>query len=152
MTETHAPAPRARPFRVQRIDHVVLRVADLERSIGFYGRVLGCEVVRRREHLGLVHLRAGASMIDLVAVDGPLGARGGRAAGVEGRNVDHLCLRVDPFAEAALVEHLRAFGVAPQGPADINFGAEGDGPSLYFADPDGNGIELKGPSISSGAG
>ena len=56
-----------RPFDVARIDHVVFRVRDLERSIAFYSTVLGCEVVRRRDHLGLVHLRAGASMIDLIS-------------------------------------------------------------------------------------
>ncbi|MFT3669806.1 MAG: VOC family protein [Pseudoxanthomonas sp.] len=134
------------PFDVQRIDHVVLRVRDLARSLRFYGDVLGCEVVRQREHLGLVHLHAGASMIDLVSVDGTLGARGGAAAGEEGRNVDHLCLRIEPFDEAALRAHLARFGLAPAGPAETNFGAEGDGPSLYFTDPDGNTIELKGPS------
>lgn len=134
------------PFAVKRIDHVVLRVRDLQRSIGFYEAVLGCSVVRRREQLGLVHLRAGASMIDLISVDGPLGQRGGAAAGDGARNVDHLCLRIEPFDEARLVEHLAAHGLAPQGKAESNFGAEGHGLSIYFADPDGNTIELKGPS------
>jgi hypothetical protein len=108
--------------------------------------VLGCEVVRRREHLGLVHLRAGVSMIDLVSVDGMLGRRGGAAPAKEGRNVDHLCLRVEPFDEPALMRHLAAHGMAPLGQAEVNFGAEGDGLSLYFQDLDGNVIELKGPS------
>ncbi|MBB6065673.1 VOC family protein [Pseudoxanthomonas broegbernensis] len=134
------------PFSIQRIDHVVFRVRDLGRSIDFYGRVLGCEVVRRREHLGLVHLRAGASMIDLVSVDGALGSRGGAAPAEGARNVDHLCLRIEPFDAAGLVAHLHGHGVAPLGPAETNFGAEGDGLSLYFPDPDGNVIELKGPS------
>jgi catechol 2,3-dioxygenase-like lactoylglutathione lyase family enzyme len=138
--------PMEPPFDVQRIDHLVLRVRDLARSVRFYGEVLGCHVERRREHLGLVHLRAGASMIDLVDVAGKLGARGGAPAGVEGRNVDHLCLRIDPFDETALRAHLARFGIAPMGPAEINFGAEGDGLSLYFQDPDGNTIELKGPA------
>ncbi|MGH8054795.1 MAG: VOC family protein [Stenotrophomonas sp.] len=133
------------PFAVQRIDHIVFRVRDLETSIDFYHAVLGCEIVRRRDPLGLVHLRAGASMIDLISVGGPLGARGGAAAAAEGRNADHLCLRVEPFDEAAIAAHLRAFGITPT-VAAINFGAEGDGLSLYFADPDGNAIELKGPS------
>ncbi len=136
------------PFAVQRLDHVVLRVADLERSIAWYGDVLGCRVERRRDDLGLVHLRAGASMIDLVAIDGRLGRPGGAGPGAEGRNVDHLCLRVEPFDEAALVAHLRAHGVAPRGPASVSFGAEGSGWSLYIADPDGNAVELKGPATS----
>lgn len=136
-------------FDVQRIDHIVLRVRDLARSIAFYGDVLGCHVERQRGHLGPVHLRAGASMIDLVAVDGTLGARGGAAAGTQGRNVDHLCLRIEPFDEAALVAHLAGFGIVPDGPAEVNFGAEGDGPSLYVRDPDGNTIELKGAAITA---
>lgn len=136
----------ASPFVVERIDHVVFRVRDLARSVAFYGQVLGCEVVRRRDHLGLVHLRAGASMIDLVSLDGPLGLRGGRGPEAEGRNTDHLCLRITPFDEPALVAHLQALGVPVAGPADVNFGAEGDGLSLYFTDPDGNTIELKGPA------
>jgi catechol 2,3-dioxygenase-like lactoylglutathione lyase family enzyme len=138
----------APPFSVQRIDHVVFRVSDLRSSVGFYRSVLGCEIVRQRDDLGLVHLRAGASMIDLVSVDGPLGARGGAAPGKEAKNVDHLCLRIEPFKETDLVAHLQNHGLAPNGKAEINFGAEGDGPSLYFTDPDGNVIELKGPSVA----
>ena len=65
---------------------------------------------------------------------------------MEGRNVDHLCLRIEPFDETAVRAHLAHFGIAPAGPAEINFGAEGDGLSLYFQDPDGNTIELKGPA------
>jgi glyoxylase I family protein len=140
-----------RPFSVQHIDHVVFRVGDLARSVEFYRSVLGCAVVRQREHLGLVHLRAGASMIDLVSVDGKLGSRGGAAPARAARNVDHLCLRVEPFDEPALVAHLVEHGVTPLGRAEVNFGAEGDGLSLYFPDPDGNVIELKGPSIAPSA-
>jgi len=134
------------PFAVQRLDHVVLRVADLDRAETFYREVLGCDVVRRRDDLGLRHLRAGASMIDLVAVDGTLGKRGGSGAGKQGRNLDHLCLRIEPFDEHAIVRHLAQHGVAAHGPATSNFAAEGEGLSLYLDDPDGNTIELKGPS------
>lgn len=136
----------ARPFRVERIDHIVLRVRDLSRSIEFYRTVLGCEIVRQREDLGLVHLRAGVSLIDVVSVDGKLGLRGGAPAATEARNVDHICLRIEPFVESDLVLHLKAHGLAPLGKAEVNFGAEGDGLSIYFQDPDGNLIELKGRS------
>ena len=135
------------PFVVERIDHVVLRVRNLGQSVRFYEAVLGITVARDRPDLGLVHLRTGASMIDLVAVGGPLGLAGGVAPGREGRNLDHLCLRVEPFDEAAIVAHLASHGVRPRGPAAINFGAEGQGPSLYFEDPDGNVVELKGPAV-----
>lgn len=140
------------PFHVQRIDHVVLRVSDLQASVAFYQRALGCEVARVRDDLGLVHLRAGASMIDLIAVDGPLGAAGGAAPGSQGRNLDHLCLRIEPFDEDELVRHLQACGASPHGPASGNFGAEGQGLSLYFSDPEGNVIELKGPATAAAHG
>lgn len=140
--------PSTPPFAVQRIDHVVLRVRDIERSIVFYRELLGCEVVKRRDDLGLVHLRAGASMVDLVSVDGSIGQRGGPAAGEQGRNMDHLCLRIEPFDEAAILALLEARGLPRSAKAQINFGAEGNGPSIYFSDPDGNLIELKGPAVS----
>lgn len=139
-----------RPFEIQRIDHVVLRVQDLPRAVRFYCEVLGCTVARERPSLGMVHLRAGASMIDLISVEGKLGARGGPAAGTQGRNVDHLCLRIEPFDEAMLREHLQMHQVAVDGPAERNFGAEGDGLSLYLHDPDGNAVELKGRSSDCG--
>lgn len=135
------------PFSVQRIDHLVLRVQDTERSIAFYRDLLGVELVKRRDDLGLVHLRAGVSMIDLVAVDGPLGREGGAAAGAAGRNLDHLCLRIEPFDAAAILAHLDAHGVQHSAKVQVNFGAEGSGPSIYCSDPDGNAVELKGPAL-----
>ena len=137
------------PFTVERIDHVVFRVRDLAASVAFYERVLGCHLVRERPDLGLMHLRAGASMVDLVSIDGRLGRVGGEGPKAEGRNVDHLCLRVEPFDEQRIVAHLAEYGVVPKGPASTNFGAEGEGLSLYFCDPDGNVIELKGPPMAS---
>jgi catechol 2,3-dioxygenase-like lactoylglutathione lyase family enzyme len=139
----------APPFSVERIDHLVFRVRDLDASIAFYDAVLGCKVARRRPDLGLVHIRVGASMVDFVAIDGKLGRAGGAAPAEEGRNVDHLCLRVEPFDEHAIVQHLAAHGVTPRGAASMNFGAEGEGLSIYFTDPDGNVIELKGPASLS---
>ncbi|MGF6330289.1 glyoxylase I family protein [Pseudomonas sp. BS3782 TE3695] len=133
------------PFTIKHIDHIVLRVKDLERSITFYGEVLGAELVKRRDDLGMVHLRAGTSMIDLVDIQGELGRKGGAAAGHERRNVDHFCLRIEPFEEEALVSHLQSFGLTPE-KAVVRFGAEGRGLSIYCFDPDGNQVELKGPS------
>lgn len=131
-------------IRVRDIDHLVLRVADLERMLAFYVNVLGLSVERRRDDLGLVQLRAGRSMLDLVPVDGPLGRAGGAAPGKEGRNLDHFCLRIEPFDEAAIRSHLAAHGIAA-GEAARRFGAEGEGPSIYITDPEGNTVELKGP-------
>lgn len=132
-------------FSIQHIDHIVLRVTDLERSIHFYQAVLGCALVKRREDLGMVHLRAGASMIDLVDVEGPLGRAGGAAASSERRNVDHFCLRIEPFDEQAILAHLAGHGLEADG-AVRRFGADGMGLSICCKDPDGNQLELKGPA------
>jgi catechol 2,3-dioxygenase-like lactoylglutathione lyase family enzyme len=124
------------------LDHVVLRVRDLERSIAFYCDVLGCKPERRIDDLGLHQLRAGRSLIDLVDVAGPLGRSGGEAPGAEGRNVDHIALQVKGFDEASLRRHLEAHGVAPGEVREL-YGAEGVGPAMYIRDPDGNTVELK---------
>ena len=131
-------------YTVQGIDHVVLRVVDVEGVIRFYQDVLGCAVERRKDDLGLIQLRAGRSLIDLVDVNGELGQKGGAAPGAEARNMDHFCLRIDPFDEAKIRAHLRAHGVEA-GELATRYGAEGDGPSLYIQDPEGNTVELKGP-------
>jgi glyoxylase I family protein len=127
------------------IDHLVLRTRDLAGLVRFYCDALGCTVEKRREDLGLVHLRAGRSMLDLVDVNGPLGKTGGTPPGAEGKNLDHFALRVETFDADAIRAHLAALG-ATVGPVMENFGAEGTGPSLYVRDPDGNTVELKGPA------
>ncbi|AUH50060.1 VOC family virulence protein [Chromobacterium sp. ATCC 53434] len=124
------------PFRIRGIDHIVLRVADPVRSERFYLETLGCRVVKRQEKLGLVHLDAGSALIDLLAGGEPSGS-----------NVDHFCLRVEPFDEDAIRDHLSRLGIAVE-PAKQRFGAEGVGPSIYLRDPDGNGVELKGPATA----
>ena len=134
-------------IRVREIDHLVLRVVDLDRMLRFYCDVLGCVVERRQQALGLVQLRAGRSLVDLVPVDGKLGQAGGAAPGHEGRNLDHFCFRVEPFDEAAIRAHLQSHGVEA-GPLESRYGAEGLGPSLYISDPEGNTVELKGPAAA----
>lgn len=131
------------------LDHLVLRVRDLDAMLGFYCGVLGCTVERRRDDLGLVQLRAGRAMLDLVPVDGPLGRAGGAAPGAEARNLDHFCFRVEPWDEAAIRAHLAAQGVQA-GATAMRFGAKGEGPSIYVTDPEGNVVELKGPANESG--
>lgn len=134
------------PVEVARIDHIVLRVRDVPRAIKFYRQVLGCAVAHRQPKLGLVHLRAGRSMIDLISLDGPLGRMGGAAPLKKGRrNLDHFALRVERFDEPSLRRHLARFGIDMGQPAS-RYGAEGKGPSVYFSDPEGNVIELKGPA------
>ena len=131
-------------LKIREIDHVVIRVRDVDRAIAFYCGVLGCAEERRVDKLGLIQLRAGGSLIDLVDVALPLGQQGGASPGAEGRNMDHFCVRVEPFDEAAIRAHLAAHGVEA-GPVETRYGAEGNGPSIYLNDPEGNVVELKGP-------
>lgn len=133
-------------FQIKHLDHVVLRVRDLDRSVDFYTKVLGCAIKKKNDKYAMIHLGAGGSMIDLVDVQGPLGAAGGEAPGKDRRNLDHFCLRVDPFDETAILEHLQAFGITAD-KAAMRYGAEGEGLSIYCFDPDGNQIELKGPAV-----
>lgn len=133
-----------KPIRIRGIDHAVLRVRDLERSLHFYTQVLDASVERRIDRIGLIQLRAGAQLIDLVPLDSPLGRAGGAGPGEEGRNLDHLALRIESFDEQALRAHLEKHGVEA-GEVGVRYGAEGNGPSMYVRDPDGNVIELKGP-------
>lgn len=130
-------------LEVTGVDHLVLRVKDLPAMLAFYVDVLGCPVERRNDDLGLVQLRAGASLIDLVPVDGRLGAQGGAAPGAEGRNLDHFCLRIAGFDLETVRRHLEAHGVAV-GESGLRYGATGEGLSVYLSDPDGNGLELRG--------
>ncbi|MBN9463104.1 MAG: VOC family protein [Burkholderiales bacterium] len=131
-------------LRPSGLDHIVLRVVDVEAMLAFYVDVLGCSRDRMRPELGLYQVRAGTALIDLVPVDGPLGRAGGAPPGREGRNLDHLCLRVEPFDAEAIRAWLEAHGAHP-GPVEQRYGAEGTGPSIYVADPEGNVVELKGP-------
>ena len=123
----------------------MLRVADIEMMRRFYCDVLGATHVAYRPQLGMSHLRVGEAMIDLIEVSGPLGKAGGAAPGREARNMDHLCLRVDPFDQQAIVAHLERHAVKV-GDIRNRFGAEGNGISIYITDPEGNTVELKGPS------
>ncbi len=136
-------------IKILGLDHIVLRIAEVERALGFYCGVLGCREERRIEKLGLIQLRAGASLIDLVDVESPLGKLGGEAPRATGRNVDHICLRIEAFDENELRAHLSSHGVEPGDVAE-RYGADGYGPSMYIRDPDDNVVELKGPPVRRG--
>lgn len=124
-------------FKVERIDHVVLRVRDLAGMVRFYEQALGFREERRIERLNLVQMRAGASMLDLVLSE---------TQDSIVPNMDHLCFRIEPFDRDAIVTQLAPFGISV-GETVERYGAEGTGPSVYFHDPEGNQIELKGPAL-----
>jgi catechol 2,3-dioxygenase-like lactoylglutathione lyase family enzyme len=115
------------------LDHVVLNVADVERSVAWYRDELGLEPVRveewRRGEVPFPSLRVDdGTIIDLLQADR------------SGQNVDHVCLVIEPDDLDALKSSGR-FEVV-DGPAR-RFGARGDGTSLYVLDPDGNTVELR---------
>jgi glyoxylase I family protein len=119
------------------LDHVVLRVADVDRACRWYGAVLGAQVERILPSIGLTQLRVGASLLDLVPIPA------GEEPPVRG-NMDHFCVDLAAFDEVAIRAHLQAYGIAP-GDVGRRYGARGHGPSMYLSDPDGNTVELKGP-------
>lgn len=133
--------PLEKPYSVKGLDHVVIRAVDIGKMLQFYRDVLGLQVAKHNEPLGLWHLDAGGSMIDLVDMTGPLGQKGGPAPG-PGRNLDHVAIKVAPFDEAALAAYFDQAGVEREEAAKTRFGAGGDGLSLYLKDPEGNGVEL----------
>ena len=120
---------RQHTINIRLIDHVVVRVEDLERMVGFYCDVLGCRVERGPGELKLAQLRAGNSLIDLVDAAGPLGREGGAAPDHGAHNMDHFCVQVEPWDAAAISLHLKEHGVETSEPV-TRYGALGNGPSL----------------------
>jgi len=130
-------------LEIAAIDHIVLRTSKLDEMIDFYCRVLGCRVERETgADLGLVQLRAGNALIDLVTLDGELGREGGGPPGKTGNNLDHFCLQLKPISEVEISEYLAAYGIAA-GDFEDRYGAEGVGRSIYIEDPEGNTVELR---------
>src|SRR3982751_2266895 len=129
-------------LRVKGLDHVVLRVADMDRAIAFYEQVLGLHVERRLESIGLVQLRAGVAMIDLVP----------RTEDEDdGRNMDHFAVQIEEMDVPALTAHLKRHGIDP-GEVRRRYGAEGYGSSLHIPAPDrdtgrGNGPPATPPTV-----
>ncbi|MEI5999112.1 VOC family protein [Paraburkholderia bengalensis] len=134
-------------FQILDIDHVVIRALNVDAMTRFYCDVLGCTLEKAQLDLGLIQLRAGRALIDLLQVGGPIDRPESGTPG-RGCNMDHVCLRVEPFDADALKAWLTERG-ARLGEQATRYGADGYGPSLYLFDPEGNMIELKGPPTSS---
>jgi glyoxylase I family protein len=123
------------PIKVAEIDHVVLRCSDQARALDFYTRVLGLTEERRLEQIGLIQLRAGQGLVDLIPAGEPLTETG--------RNVDHFCLGVETADVGEMVRYLREQSVEIIGEPSMRYGARGNGLSVYIRDPEGNVVELK---------
>ncbi len=134
---------QANPINITHIDHLVIRVNDLDNMIAFYRDVLGCKLERGPGEGGLAQRRAGLSLLDLVDANGPLGRQGGDKPDHAAPNMDHFCLQIVPWNGDAIQAHLREHGVEV-GEIVTPYGALGVGPSLYISDPEGNTVELKG--------
>jgi glyoxylase I family protein len=135
---------RPLPFALEGIDHIVLLVDDMAAAQGFYCGVIGCTVENALPQYGMLQLRTGAALIDLVDISAEGGAWA-RPPAPGGRNLHHVCIATGPWDEAAMRAHLAAHDVAivEEG---IRGGARGEGLSFYVKDPAGNVLELKGPS------
>lgn len=143
MRRTEHTSPRQHQhhaMKIRDIDHVVIRVRDMDLMLRFYRDVLGCPVEKEQPGVGLVQLRAGRSLIDLIAAAADPGAKG--------RNMDHFCVRIEPWDEAEIRAHLKHHGITA-GETRRRYGAEGAGPSIYIDDPEGNTVELKGPPAAA---
>jgi glyoxylase I family protein len=124
------------PLKVAELDHVVFRCRDQNRVYDFYTRVLGLTEERRLEQIGLIQLRAGSGLIDLVPATG-------QRADDAGLNVDHVCLGVETRDLNEVVAYLRGQAVEVLSAPVMRYGARGDGLSIYVKDPEGNVVELK---------
>jgi glyoxylase I family protein len=123
------------PLKIAELDHLVLRCRDQERMLNFYTQVLGLIEERRVTQIGLIQLRAGSSMIDLVPASEPR---------IEsGTNVDHFCLGMETADLTAAINYLRANAVEVLSEPALRYGARGMGSSIYVRDPEGNVVELK---------
>ncbi|CAM3678865.1 VOC family protein [Rheinheimera salexigens] len=130
-------------LKIIALDHVVFRTTKLEAMLQFYCDVLGCTVERDKlDDNGLIQLRAGSALIDLVQVDSKLGQLGGKAPEQDGRNVDHVCLQVAAISQDNLKQYLAQHQIKHSEFA-LRYGAAGLTESIYIADPEQNVIELK---------
>ena len=123
------------PLKIAELDHVVLRCRDQNRAYDFYTRILGLREERRIEQIGLIQLRAGRSMIDLVPATQPRSE--------DGLNVDHVCIRIEARDLREVARYLREHSIEVIGEPAMRYGAHGAGLSIYARDPEGNVIELK---------
>ncbi|AOE50332.1 VOC family protein [Kangiella sediminilitoris] len=130
-------------FKVTGIDHIVLRTSKLEQMLHFYRGILGCEIERETPaNTGLIQLRAGSALIDIVTVDSKLGRMGGGPPTNKDNNLDHFCLQLKSISEEAIKQHLESHGIEA-GSFSERYGAQGFGQSIYIQDPEGNTVELR---------
>jgi catechol 2,3-dioxygenase-like lactoylglutathione lyase family enzyme len=134
----------ARP-KIMELDHIVLNVADIDRSVKFYTEVLGLQGERleafKAGKVGFPSVRINEGTIIDLFPSPPSGCRPG--GDKNSGNLNHFCLVVGAEDFSGVVEHLAAHEIAiREGPVS-RWGARGRATSVYFLDPDGNEIEIR---------
>lgn len=122
-------------MRVDRLDHLVLTVADIDTTVDFYTRILGMRAVTFGE--GRRALRFGRSKINLHQAGQEFEPRAAKAT----PGSADICL-ISPDAPVVVAAELREAGVAiVEGPVTKE-GALGEMISIYIRDPDDNLVEI----------
>jgi catechol 2,3-dioxygenase-like lactoylglutathione lyase family enzyme len=134
------------PLQAAGLDHIGLKVTDMDRSVSFYRDVLGLELL----HTSGPHdnggrsatLRAGGQKLDLFYRPDFVSADRDKPVGM-----DHVCLTFELRAVEPLLEHLKQHAV------EIMWGpvTRGSSTSVYVYDPDGIHVELRVPVASEAA-
>jgi catechol 2,3-dioxygenase-like lactoylglutathione lyase family enzyme len=127
-------------LKITAMDHIVLNVGDVERSLAFYSDLLGLKPERVEEFragkVGFPSVRISENtLIDLVS--------DGAEQGDSRRNLNHFCLTAEEIDLAALADELEAKGVTIAVRPASRWGARGQATSIYILDPDRNEIEIR---------
>jgi catechol 2,3-dioxygenase-like lactoylglutathione lyase family enzyme len=135
-----------KPFRITALDHIVLNVRDIDRSLQFYTGVLGLDGERVDEFkagkVGFPSVRINAdTIIDLFPAKEPASGPGEEEK--KNGNLNHFCLVVEPTDCTAIIDYLTENSVALREGPSSRWGARGRAVSVYFLDPDGNEIEIR---------
>lgn len=133
-------------FKISELDHIVLNVGDIERSLHFYTEVMGLKAERldefRTGKAGFPSVRINADTIIDLFPDQKTPTKhsdGGKAAG----NLNHFCMVTDKEDFAGIVEYLKENKIIIREGPISRWGARGRATSVYFLDPDGNEIEIR---------
>ena len=120
-------------FKIVGLDHIVLRTSKKIQMLQFYCDILGSAIEKQQPEINLTQVRIGENLIDLVEVNKPIAK--------QDRNLEHFCLRINPFDYESLKNHFQAHDVAVHRYGE-RYGAQGYGWSFYIFDPEGNEVEL----------
>jgi catechol 2,3-dioxygenase-like lactoylglutathione lyase family enzyme len=131
-------------LKIMQMDHIVLNVGDIDRSLHFYGDILGLTAERVEEYragkIGFPSVRINEhTIIDLFPPERQTKVIGEGFA----ENLNHLCLALEDGDLAEVVDHLTKHGIEIETGPIARWGARGTGTSVYFRDPDHNQVEVR---------